>query len=387
MISLLIFLLVLSALVLGHECGHYIAARICGVKAEEFGYGFPPRAIGFVRSKGRWKRVDAKDQRSYPGTIWSINWLPLGGFVRLKGEEGGTGGEKDSFLSKSVFARIFILVAGVAMNWFMAASIFIFGFLIGVPAQLDGLPSDAIITDRQVQIVEVLAGSAAEKGKLETGDFILQVDTVPVQDDVTAQQKIAEDAIKGKTIDLQILRKKELRHVSIQAEYIESLERPGLGVKLASTGIVRFSLPSAIGQGVTVTWGYTKLIVSSLGQLVGDLFVRQKVSEGLSGPVGIAVLTSRIAEQGVWSVMQFAALLSINLAVINILPIPALDGGRIFFILLESVRRRRSNALFEATVHRIGFVLLLGLIFLVTIHDVRQYGGVIWQGLKQAVGM
>lgn len=170
--SLLVFLFVLSLLVLIHEFGHYMAARLMGVKAEEFGFGFPPRAIGFVREKGKWKTVSGRDTKAYANTVWSINWLPLGGFVRMKGEESLSADSQDSFASKSLPARFFILVAGVVMNWFLAATIFSVGFLVGIPAQLDDMPSSAIASQAHVEIVEVLAGSGAAAAGLQAGDYV-----------------------------------------------------------------------------------------------------------------------------------------------------------------------------------------------------------------------
>ena len=173
MISLLLFLLVLSVLVLIHEAGHYFAARWAGVKAHEFGYGFPPRAIGFVKTESGWKRVKGSDRRDYKNTIWSINWLPLGGFVRLKGEQGENANDPDSFVQASAWRRFVILAAGVTMNWLLAAVIFIVGYTVGVPASLSELPAGAHVRDQRVQIVSVLPGGPADQAGLIPGDFVV----------------------------------------------------------------------------------------------------------------------------------------------------------------------------------------------------------------------
>ena len=171
--SVLIFLLILSVLVLVHELGHYVAARIFGVKAEEFGYGFPPRAVGFVRVGKKWKRVSGSDQTAYENTVWSVNWLPLGGFVRLKGETGDGTDQKDSFQSKPGWQKFIILAAGVFMNWLLASMIFAFGFASGVPAELAGLPQNAVVTDKRIEITDVVAGSAALEAGLQAGDYVI----------------------------------------------------------------------------------------------------------------------------------------------------------------------------------------------------------------------
>ncbi|MDO8617904.1 MAG: M50 family metallopeptidase [Candidatus Uhrbacteria bacterium] len=386
MLTLLIFLAVLSVLVLIHEFGHFIAARICGVKAEEFGYGFPPRAIGFVKHNGKWQRVPRHDRSTYKNTIWSLNWLPLGGFVRLKGEEGGNVADKDSFVSQTLLRRFFILVAGVAMNWLLAAAIFIAGFSIGIPAQTDALPAGAIVRDQKVQIMEVVADSAAGTAGIKPGDFLLSINGIIIKTAAQAQSSLSEQSHVSEPMQIILERDQHQFRLTTKAAYLEALERPGLGVKLADTGIVRFPFWRAVGQGVTTAAMYTKLIFVGFGQLIGDLFTERKLIGGVAGPVGIAVLTGEMC-QSWWSCMRFSAFLSLNLAIINFLPIPALDGGRALFIFIESLRRRRINPLFEAAVHRVGFVALLTLIFFVTVHDLQQFGGVIWRGIRGAVGL
>jgi regulator of sigma E protease len=387
MIQVLIFLLVLSVLVLVHEAGHYIAARIFGVKAEEFGYGFPPRAIGFVRTAQGWKKVAARDRSNYKNTIWSLNWLPLGGFVRLKGEAGDGEGEEDSFLTKSGWQKFIILAAGVVMNWLLAAIIFSTGFAIGVPAEVDGLPASAIVKDRRVEIVEVIQKSAAEDANLKLGDRIVTINGEVAASAEAARSILTDQAGKGMELTLEIERKGAMQTVLATPKHLEALGKPGLGVALSNIGTVRFPAHLAVVQGVTVTAQYTELIIKGFFSLIADLFGDRKLAAEVSGPVGIAVLTGTIADQGFWALMQFAALLSLNLAVINFLPIPALDGGRALFVVVESLRRRRNNPRFEAAIHQIGFVALLILILLVTAQDIHRYGGAIWNGLKGMIGL
>jgi regulator of sigma E protease len=384
--SLFVFLCVLSALVLIHEFGHYLAARLMGVKADEFGFGFPPRAIGFVFDKGKWKRVGSRDTKSYANTIWSINWLPLGGFVRMKGEETLSPDGSDSFAHKSLPARFLILVAGVVMNWALAALIFSVGFLVGIPAQLDDVPPSATVRDAHVEIMAVLPGSGADQAGLKAGDWLMSLDGRPVASVPEAQATIASFATTGATLQVGIEREGQSQIFPATANYVEQIKRPALGVELSRTGIVRFPWYQVVPQGVYVTWQYTKLILGALGGLVRDLFVEQKVSADVSGPVGIAVMTGRVAREGVWNLMQFAALLSINLAIMNALPIPALDGGRLLFVILEAVRRKKVTAAFEASLHRVGFLLLLALVALVTINDLRHFGGAIVSGIRRAAG-
>ena len=387
MLTLLIFLAVLSVLVLVHEAGHYLMARACGVRADEFGYGFPPRLIGFVKEQGRWRRVRRGEQTA-GNTIWSINWLPLGGFVRLKGEQGEAGEVQDTFQSKPAWKRLLILAAGVGMNWLLAIVIFSVAFSIGVPTELENLSAGARIRDTAVRVTEVLPGSAAEKAGLLPGDSVREINAVPVTDAAQARDVLAH-ADPDDTLRLTVGDEKTEASRSVETSllFVEALGRPGLGVALADVGTVSYPVPLAVIEGIRVTAGYTWLVVAGFYGLLKDLVTGLKPSADISGPVGIAVLTGRIAEQGAWSLMHFSAILSINLAVINFLPLPALDGGRVLFIVIETLRRRKVKLSLEATVHRIGFALLLLLIALVTLQDLRRYGGAILHGIGRAVGL
>jgi len=387
MIQVLIFLLVLSVLVLVHEAGHFIAARFFGVKAEEFGYGFPPRAIGLVKTEAGWKRIIGRDRSYYKNTIWSINWLPLGGFVRLKGESGEGSGDQDSFLSKPGWQKFVILAAGVAMNWLIAAVIFSVGFSIGVPAEVDGLPTSAIVSGKHVEIVEVVAMSAADTSGLVQGDRVITVNGQVVDSAEATRSALSEQTEKGFDLTLEVERDGVMQTVQAKPIFIQALGKPGLGVALANIGVVRFPIHLAVVQGVTVTAQYTGLIINGFFSLIASLFGDRKLAAEVSGPVGIAVLTGHIAEQGFWAIMQFAALLSLNLAVINFLPIPALDGGRALFVVVESIRRRKNNPRMEAAVHQAGFFALMILILIVTAQDIQRYGGTIWNGLKTMIGL
>lgn len=384
--SAIIFLLVLSVLVLVHEFGHYLAARLFSVKVEEFGYGFPPRLIGFVKSATGWKRVGTHDRRNYPRTIWSFNWLPLGGFVRLKGEAGDVSGP-DSFAAKPAWQRIVILAAGVVMNWWLAVMIFTIGFSFGVPTALDGLPENAIVTNAHVIIERVLPDSPAEKNGLRAGDTILSIGNESFRNADDAHRFVTTQSFANAPISFRIEREKTAREITVTPAYLEQLKRSGIGIGLMDAGTVKFGLMDALVQAVNASWRYTILIVKTLAGMARDLVTARGVSQDVSGPVGIAVAAGVIAKQGWWPLMQFVALLSLNLSIVNFLPIPALDGGRALFVVVEWLRRKRNNAHVENALHQIGFVTLLVLVALVTIHDLGQYGGMFLQSIKSFVGL
>lgn len=384
--TLIIFLLVLSVLVLIHEAGHYVAARLFGVKADEFGYGLPPRVIGFVRVGKKWKKVGRKDDKEYANTIWSLNWLPLGGFVRIKGENGEGEHDTDSFHVKPIWQRILILAAGVLMNWFLAMVLFSIGLMIGAPAVLDELPPGAVVEKREVTIIEALPGTPAADAGIQAGDVLVRVGPEDAPSLERARQLIGDQGTRSFT--LQIRRDGVDQFINITPVYLEKAQRTGIGVGLVDTGVVRYPFFRAIQGGVLLTWGYTKAVILTFTDLFRELIQgRTDTASQVTGPVGIAVTTGHIAKQGFIALVQFTAILSVNLAVVNFLPIPALDGGRAVFLIVEGFRRKAMNRRTEALIHNISFLILISLILLVTVRDVGRYGGVIIGGLKGLIGM
>ncbi len=378
MITALIFLLVLSILVFAHELGHFWTARRLGVKAEEFGFGFPPRAFGFYKDKtGHWRhfwgnrlleKLPAGQEPA--GTVYSINWLPIGGFVRIKGENGEGKQETDSFAAQSLWRRALILAAGVFMNIVLAAVLLSVGYMIGLPQSLDGVGKSAHITQAQVIVMETLPDSPAQKAGLQAGDVIAAVNNEAIDSYERLQALAAEH--QNQTVNFLIKRDSQEKQVEMTPVVIASTGKPGIGVSIYASGTVRYPFFLAIWEGIKMTGLMFWAIIVAFAGLIHSLFIGANVSGEVAGPVGIATLTGQVARLGFAYLLQFVALLSLNLALINILPFPALDGGRLFFLLLEKIKGRPVRPSMEAWINLIGFWLLILLIVFVTYKDILR---------------
>jgi regulator of sigma E protease len=384
MITVLIFILVLGLLVFVHELGHFLSARRNGVEVEEFGFGFPPRILGVYFNKKGQRRIvwgskeieEIREARKIgeEKTVYSFNWIPLGGFVKIKGEDGEEKNNPKSFAAKPPLVRAKILAAGVAMNFLLAAVLFSFGFWWGVPQAADEVKG-ARIGNEKIQIVDVGKGTPAEAMGIRAGDEILgavKEDKVVKFASVEEVQNFIREN-KGNQVILEIQRGKERLKVSGMPR-VDFPEGEGpLGIGLAKVVIARYPWYKAIAMGLEYTFNLTVTFISFLGFLIWRLFVGEPVSLDVSGPVGIAVLTGQVAQLGLDYLLRFAAMLSVNLAIINILPIPALDGGRILFVLIEKIKGSPVSQKFEQRAHNIGFALLITLMVVVTARDVARF--------------
>ena len=358
---ILVFIVGIAILILAHEFGHFIVAKKNGVLVEEFGFGFPPRLFG--------KKIGE--------TIYSINLIPLGGFVRLYGEDMDQKIDqklKDrAFGNKKIWQRSLILVAGVVMNLVVGALFLAASYFMGMPQPVESLPQG---TKADVFITQVMSSSPAQKSGIKMGDKVVGViDATGKYFSISRAnvfQKLIEQN-KGKKITLKIIRDGKNMDVSIVPRISPPAGEGAIGVALTNTIIKRYSFLKSIWLGFKSALYFFGLIFYSLGVLVVKLFSHQHVGEVVSGPVGIFVLMKQMAGLGISYLCYFWAFLSINLAVINILPLPALDGGRLFFLLIEKIRRKAVSPKIEATIHQIGFFLLIFLMIFVTIKDIQKW--------------
>lgn len=357
MLTVLIFVAVLAVLVLAHEWGHFITARRAGCKVDEFGFGFPPRLWG-------WKRGE---------TLYTINLLPLGGFVRIHGE-GSEDSHEDprSFQYKSAPWRLLIVAAGVIMNLVVAVVLFAIVAGVGLEREIPkNLPTYAQVSSQRVEVVGVADASVASRAGLRSGDVVRGVEGIATSSvTVAAIQHAFQDQQERV---LMVEREGTLQSVAVTPESLAGdPSRYGIGVLIIDVGTVAYPWYTTPWIGVRDTWISLRDTAQGFGSLISGLIARVPgAADGVSGPVGIAVFTGEIARTGFVPLLYLMGFLSVSLAFINILPIPALDGGRILFILIERLRRgRKVRASVENLAHGIGFLLLLAIIALVTYRDI-----------------
>lgn len=394
LITIIVFFIMLSILVFVHELGHFYTARKFGIRVDEFGLGIPPRAVGVrlersqpaggLTGKKQWHWVwGNKALEENRPTVYSINWLPIGGFVKIKGENGEGAGDSDSFISKSISKRILVLASGVLMNLLLCMILLMIGYGIGMPTSGPKDAAAIAVTPVKIQIVELIDNLPAKDAGVKLGDVISRVDGQEFKEIKDLQAYLSDK--KDKEVSFELLRGEETVNKTIKAQEYQGIT--GVGVALAETQVVRYPWYLAIWYGFKMTFVWLAFIFVALFTVLKNLILGVPVGLEVTGPVGIAVMTGEATRMGVSYLLQFVALISLNLAIVNILPFPALDGGRILFLLIEKVRGRAIKQKWENLAHNIGFILLMGLVLVVTYKDVIRYGGRIAGVFKKLIGM
>jgi len=360
-LTIVVFILVIGLLIFVHEFGHFITAKRAGIKVEEFGFGFPPRVFGVKRGE----------------TIYSLNLLPIGGFVKIYGEEGKPDketeeGAKRAFYNKPIRTRAFILVAGVTMNLILAAFLFSLGHWLGLPSVID---DQATNPGARVQIVQVAFNSPASQAEIKMGDVIKELSLGQerlVVSQVNQVQKFINN-YRGQEIKVVVQRGDEILEKTLVPRSEPPADEGPLGIALVRTAIVSYPWYQALVRGVVGTFNLIWVMAAAFGGLFWQLLTTGHLVEEIAGPVGIFALTGQAVEHGFIYVLQFTILLSVILAVINILPFPALDGGRLLFLAIEKIKGSPVNQKIERITHLVGFVILILLMVVVTWRDIGRF--------------
>ncbi|MGB9743145.1 MAG: RIP metalloprotease RseP [Minisyncoccales bacterium] len=358
--TILIAVLSLIGLFIIHELGHFLMAKKLGVRVEEFGIFFPPRLIG--------KKIG--------GTIYSLNLIPFGAFVRIYGEE-----EKavspESFSSRPIWQRFLIVLAGVLSFWLVAIILLSIVFHLGT-AQIISDEENGFLTNPQVQIISVSSNSPASAAGLMPGDVIRYLG-LKDQTEKLAVTKVKEvqefvNQHRGEEVVLTIERKKDLFEVILTPRVEPPADEGALGVGLVRTAEKSYPIFQSFYKGIVATIALTGDIILALFNVLIKLISGQGLPQGaqLVGPIGIGSLVVQAVQVGLNYFLQFIALLSIYLAIFNLLPIPALDGGKLLFLGIEKIKGRPINQGLEKKITAAFFILLIILMIWVTIKDISR---------------
>lgn len=366
--DIVVFILVLVALIVVHEFGHFVAAKLSKMRVDEFGIGYPPRAWGFRRGE----------------TDYTLNWLPFGGFVKIYGEDGErekTADSHRSFTARPHWQQAIVLVAGIAMNLAFAWLLFSVTLAVGTPRALTAEEAQNA-TDLTLAVADVLPGSPAETAGLRAGDLILSVESEDGVfqgfDPSTFTSFIAEDP-GGEPLSITVQGVDgATRTVSAEPAPGVLAADPGrqaLGVSLVTVGTLAVPWWQAPWEGLLITWEVTKQTAVGLVQFFASVFTLSADLAQVSGPVGIAGAVGNATESGIAQLLSLTALISVNLALINLLPIPALDGGRLLFVGIEAITRRPIKPAVAVAVNALGFGFLILLMVAVTVSDIFKIVG------------
>lgn len=362
--SIIIFLIVLGILIFVHELGHFIAAKKTGMRVDEFAVGFRPKIWG--KRKGE--------------TEYFLGLIPIGGYVKIFGEDQfddkSEMSEKDkkdlprAFSNRPLWAQAVVLVAGVTFNILFAWVLLSVNFMIGANVAVSDFP-EYEFENRKVLITEVIPGSPAEQAGLKPGDFIERTSAFPDQD-ATSETVLRGVMESEGSIDLYI--EGNDLPVPVEKDYIKghSEDKQIMGVAIDDVGEIKMLPHTAFWNGLKATYVYTVLTADALFSFFAEAFTFKADMDQVSGPVGIVGLVGDAAEKGISTLLIFTALISINLAIINILPFPALDGGRLLFVITESITKKRIKPSVSRAVNGIGFSLLILLMIVITFNDITR---------------
>lgn len=386
--SIVIFLLVLGLLIFVHELGHFLAAKKSGVEVHEFALGFPPTIL----------------KKKIGETTYKLNLLPFGGYVSLEGENGEPAPEpptpeksnkkkkeetkegpketinENSFANKGPLAKTFILIAGVTMNMLLAWLLLSVGFMIGYPTTDDSDIDPRYIVDRSTLVLETLPNSPAKEAGLLAGDSLISLSDDTRTIGITQPDQVGEfiNSSESESIKVVVNRNGEEKTIKVipttelSSNEEGEEERKLIGIVTDNTVLARFPAHLALWHGLGLTWDVTTMTAEGIVGLIKDAFRGQADMSGVAGPIGIVRLVGDAYAVGFVYLLSFTAIISVNLAIINLIPIPALDGGRILFTWIEAIRGKSIPIKTQLIANGIGFALLILLMIFISVHDIKN---------------
>ena len=366
--NILIFFIILLVVVLVHEAGHFFVAKYFKIRVDEFGFGFPPKAMTLFK-KGE--------------TEYTLNWLPIGGFVKIYGEnpdeENTTGPDASrSFVNKPRWQQALVLFAGVFMNFILAWVLFSVGFMSGLPTSLGSQPEGAVLQDVNLVVVSVLPESPAELSGLKSGDKILSVTKTDESNNEKSLEVINPETFRSFVLEsenqkINVGYTRGQDETLYQAEVTPKLNKDNnvaVGIAMDNIGIAKLSFFSAFAEGMKLTIFQTKNTAIGLYNLIANSIKGDGDLSSVAGPVGMTQIIGQAYQFGFIYLLSFTALISVNLSIINLIPFPALDGGRLLFLLIEKIKGSRLNQNFANMANMVGFAILILFMLIVTYNDI-----------------
>jgi len=355
--NILIFIIVLETLIFVHELGHFLFAKLFNIRVDEFGFGYPPKAL----TLGYFKE-----------TKITLNWIPFGGFVRIHGEDGDGKESHDSLVSKSKPKQFLVMAGGIIFNIIFAWILLSSSYMLGIQSSVDSAPDGYVFENTALTVTSVSPESPASLAGLLPGDAVLEYQSpdtqVFVEDEGTEvfSNFINEAGSKGHSVDIAVLRDERIEKISLIPEEGIIENRFGIGVGIDQIGEVRLGFFNALYHGLINTFVFLGAITEGFISLISG----SVPLDAVSGPVGIVSQVGQASSLGLTYLLGFTALLSLNLAVLNAFPFPALDGGKIVVIGIESVLKKPLPVQAVNWVNAIGFIILILFMIVITIKDI-----------------